>query len=319
MKQLSHAVVGRRALCRAGLLLLNLNRPATAAQQAQNRQRIDAENPAANQRHHDGADADAAAADMPPPPKPWPPLPRRSSTFSDSRLPSHFMLAPCCGWVMQAVHSGRAARPTTALYLTGRPLVEQIASRGYPSSHDCTDFGFRRANSLLLQAFSGLRAVGLLAGCASTVTTRVTNFNQWPANAAGSTFSFITRTGPGELEQATYQQYVQTELEKRGFKRAPAAQAGRLQIELTTGSRSEEKTTFAPVYQDSPSTCRPTAMWPAASTRACGPTTRSARAMWATGAINTVIQITTLQVRMLDSEGAPGRQVTCGVRVARRL
>ncbi len=148
--------------------------------------------------------------------------------------------------------------------------------------------------------------LGWLAGCASTVTTRVTSFNQWPANAAGSTFSFITRTGtPGELEQATYQQYVQAELEKRGFKRAPAAQAGRLQIELTTSSRSEEKTTFAPVYQDSPVYLPPYRdaagrFYPGIWTYdPFGPRYVGDRV------INTVIQTTTLQVRMLDGEGAP--------------
>jgi hypothetical protein len=145
-----------------------------------------------------------------------------------------------------------------------------------------------------------------LAGCASTVTTRVTNFNQWPASAAGSTFSFITRTGsPGELEQATYQQYVQTELEKRGFRRAQGAQPGRLQIELTTGNRSEEKTSFAPVYQDSPVYLPPYRdaagrFFPGVWTYdPFGPRYVGDRV------VNTVVQIATLQVRMLDGDGAP--------------
>ncbi len=144
-----------------------------------------------------------------------------------------------------------------------------------------------------------------LAGCASTVTTRVTNFNQWPANAAGSTFSFVTRTGPGELEQATYQSYVQAELERLGLKRAAGAQPGRLQVELTTGNRSEEKTSFAPVYQDTPVYLPPfrdaagryyPGIW---SYDPFGPRYVGDRA------IRTVIQVTTLNVRMLDSEGAP--------------
>lgn len=149
-------------------------------------------------------------------------------------------------------------------------------------------------------------ALAWLAGCASTVTTRVTSFNQWPADVAGSTFSFITRAGaPGELEQATYQQYVQTEMEKRGFKRAPAAQAGRLQIDLTTGNRSEERTTFAPVYQDSPVYLPPYRdaagrFYPGIWTYdPFGPRYVGDRV------VNTVIQVTTLQVRMLDIEGAP--------------
>ena len=61
----------------------------------------------------------------------------------------------------------------------------------------------------------------LLTACASPLTTRVTSFNQWPADAAGSTFSYITPVDiTRQLEQATYENYVQAELEKRGLKRA---------------------------------------------------------------------------------------------------
>jgi len=45
------------------LLLLHLDGIATAAQEAEHRERVDAEDPAGNQRDRDGADADAAAAD----------------------------------------------------------------------------------------------------------------------------------------------------------------------------------------------------------------------------------------------------------------
>lgn len=67
----THTVIGGRALCRAGLRHLGRGRFAT--QHAQNGQRIDAENPATNQRHHDRTDADAAATEQaaqPTPPQP---------------------------------------------------------------------------------------------------------------------------------------------------------------------------------------------------------------------------------------------------------
>jgi hypothetical protein len=96
-----------------------------------------------------------------------------------------------------------------------------------------------------------LGVAALLTACASPITTRVTSFNQWPADAAGSTFSYITpMDSTRQLEQATYEGYVQAELEKRGLKRAPAGENGRLQVDVATSSRSEEKTWLQPVYQD---------------------------------------------------------------------
>src|SRR6188474_331947 len=105
-------------------------------------------------------------------------------------------------------------------------------------------FPLRLALAMLLAA--------LLTACASPITTRVTSFNQWPADTAGATFSYITPLDTTrQLEQATYEGYVQTELEKRGLKRAPAGQAGRLQVDVATSSRSDEKTWLQPIYQDS--------------------------------------------------------------------
>lgn len=102
-----------------------------------------------------------------------------------------------------------------------------------------------------LRTWLALGVTALLTACASPITTRVTSFNQWPADAVGSTFSYISPVDTTrQLEQATYEGYVQAELEKRGLKLAPAGQAGRLQVDVATSSRSEEKTWLQPVYQD---------------------------------------------------------------------
>jgi Domain of unknown function (DUF4136) len=91
----------------------------------------------------------------------------------------------------------------------------------------------------------------LLTACASTITARVTSFNQWPADMAGSTFSYITAVNPSrELEQASYESLVQAELEKLGLKRAAAGQVGRVQVDVAATHRAEDKTYMAPVYQD---------------------------------------------------------------------
>ncbi|RYX93530.1 MAG: DUF4136 domain-containing protein [Comamonadaceae bacterium] len=96
-----------------------------------------------------------------------------------------------------------------------------------------------------------LPAILLLAACASPITTKVTSFNQWPVDVAGSTFSYITPAElANDLEQATYAGYVQTELEKQGLKRAPAGQVGRIQVDLQTGNGTKEKKYREAVYQD---------------------------------------------------------------------
>ena len=49
-----------------------------------------------------------------------------------------------------------------------------------------------------------LLVTALLTACASPITARVTSFNQWPADVAGSTFNFLTPIDTTrELEQAT--------------------------------------------------------------------------------------------------------------------
>jgi Domain of unknown function (DUF4136) len=112
-------------------------------------------------------------------------------------------------------------------------------------------FLMTRFMPLSLRSWLALAVVTLLTACASPITTRVTSFNQWPADAAGSTFSYITPVdATRQLEQATYEGHVQAELEKRGLRLAPPGQAGRFQVDVAASSRSEEKTWMQPVYQD---------------------------------------------------------------------
>jgi Domain of unknown function (DUF4136) len=165
----------------------------------------------------------------------------------------------------------------------------------------------------LKRHFSSLTRLGmaaallsLLAACASPITARVTSFNQWPANAAGSTFSYVSRTdNTRELEQATYENYVQAELEKRGLVRAPAGQAGRMQVDVTTSNRSEQRTYLQPIYQDN-------YVYLPGYRDAAG---RIYPGVWTLDPfgpryvgdrqINTTLQTSTLQLRLLDSQGAP--------------
>lgn len=107
----------------------------------------------------------------------------------------------------------------------------------------------RAARMARLAATLGLAA--LVAACASPITAKVTSFNQWPADAAGSTFSFIRPADQlNDLEQQAYESQVQTALEKLGLRRAPPGQVGRFQADVVTGNRAEERKYREAVYQD---------------------------------------------------------------------
>ena len=163
-------------------------------------------------------------------------------------------------------------------------------------------------HSALRLAQLGLAALllALLGACATPITARVTSFNQWPANAAGSTFSYVSRPDSNrELELATYESYVQGELEKRGLKRAPAGQVGRIQVDLNASNRSEERTFLQPVYQDNyvflpPYRDAAGRVFPGVWTRdPFGPRYVGDRQ------IRSTLQTNTLQLRLLDSQGSP--------------
>jgi Domain of unknown function (DUF4136) len=97
----------------------------------------------------------------------------------------------------------------------------------------------------------GLGLLALLAACASPITARVTSFSQWPANAAGSSFSYISHPNRGDdLEQETYQSYVQAELEKIGLKRGSPGQPGRFQVDMETGNGRYDRSYREPIYQN---------------------------------------------------------------------
>ncbi|KAF1047964.1 DUF4136 domain-containing protein [Xylophilus sp.] len=109
---------------------------------------------------------------------------------------------------------------------------------------------FPRLGRRTFAAFAAAAAL-LLAGCASTLDTKVTRFQAWPADGAGSTFSFGRHAAVGrELEQSTYEQYVREELERRGLRSAPAGQAGRFLVEVEASGSQRQQRYLQPMYQD---------------------------------------------------------------------
>ena len=96
-----------------------------------------------------------------------------------------------------------------------------------------------------------LLIAALLGACASSITAKVTSFNQWPADAAGAGFSFIRPAdGANDLEQQSYEKNAQLELEKFGLKRAPAGQVGRIQVDVVTGNGTRNRMYQEPIYRD---------------------------------------------------------------------
>lgn len=98
-------------------------------------------------------------------------------------------------------------------------------------------------------------SVALLTACASPIVTQVSNFNQWPSDAAGSSFSFIhPPSSPGqpppELELATYQGHARQELQKLGLREAAPGQTARLLVELGWVTQPQERTYRQPIYDD---------------------------------------------------------------------
>ncbi len=108
---------------------------------------------------------------------------------------------------------------------------------------------FYKRKLLLLPFMAAL--VALLGACASPITAKVTSFNQWPADANNASFSFIRPAdGVNDLEQRSYENNVQAELEKFGLRRAPAGQVGRIQVDVVTGNGTRNRTYREPIYRD---------------------------------------------------------------------
>ncbi|MFI5446864.1 DUF4136 domain-containing protein [Polaromonas sp. UC242_47] len=155
-----------------------------------------------------------------------------------------------------------------------------------------------------------LLASVLLSACANNIVTSVSSFNQWPQDTQGSLFTFITPPAspyapPNELEQATYQKYVQIELEKQGLQRAASGQQARLLVELSTITQAQQRTYLQPVYDDRP---------------AFYPPFRNAAGQWIPGywgpsrfgpsyvgdrVVPYLVQFNQLNVRILDTRNSP--------------
>jgi len=74
-------------------------------------------------------------------------------------------------------------------------------------------------------------AVMLLSGCATTIHSNVTAFNDWPADIQDKSYAFEAPQGADDtLEHRNYQALVATELNKLGFHQATGSEQPKLLV-----------------------------------------------------------------------------------------
>ena len=114
-----------------------------------------------------------------------------------------------------------------------------------------------------------------LIGCATTVSSEVTSFQRWPANAAGATFSFKRLANQASsLEHSSYEDLARAELVKLGLKEATmppgtptpadaiAVARGRFEVTLDYGIATKTINSKEAVWDNSPSYWHPSYFHP---------------------------------------------------------
>lgn len=76
----------------------------------------------------------------------------------------------------------------------------------------------------------------LMSGCASTIRSEVTAFNQWPADAAGRSFAFAHREGDAQnLARQTYENLVRARLLELGLRDPTPGEPAQLSVRVDYG------------------------------------------------------------------------------------
>jgi len=92
----------------------------------------------------------------------------------------------------------------------------------------------------------------LLSGCASTIRSNVTAFHDWPANLQEKTYVFErTKEQNDSLEYLNYENLVRAELNRLGFRDAPAGITPTLKVSMSYGIRGRDVREVYPVVVNS--------------------------------------------------------------------
>ena len=92
-----------------------------------------------------------------------------------------------------------------------------------------------------MKRFTSIAAVTmalLLGGCATTIRSDVTTFQQWPATVADKSYAFEAPAAQDDtLEYKSYQDLVRGELKQLGFTEAPGKSALTVSMRFNTAEQ----------------------------------------------------------------------------------
>lgn len=86
----------------------------------------------------------------------------------------------------------------------------------------------------------GMAALTLLAGCASTLSARVTTFQQWPADAQGASYRIVAPSSD-TLEAQAYSDMVRAAIGRTGLVEAQQGGSPRFDVQLDYGTTSSQE------------------------------------------------------------------------------
>ncbi len=169
----------------------------------------------------------------------------------------------------------------------------------------------------------------VLTGCASTFSTQVSNFNQWPANAHGASYTIAAQTpvaGTGaaaqggvvlsELERKTYEGYLASQLQNQGLVPAAAPARARMVADMKINARREVVQYSVPTYVPAPYYGFGYRHWPYYDDYYCdggGGFSRMGGMCLTERMVVQPIQVYQLTVRLADRAGVPVGQAAPAV------
>src|SRR5690606_5365620 len=80
-----------------------------------------------------------------------------------------------------------------------------------------------------LRLIIGVALMMVLAGCASTLSAKVTTFQQWPADAQGATYKVVPPAG-NDLEVQAFADMIRAAMWRIGLAVSPPLQATRFDV-----------------------------------------------------------------------------------------
>lgn len=82
----------------------------------------------------------------------------------------------------------------------------------------------------------------VLTGCASTISARVTSYEEWPGDAVGSTYHIVSTAGQdNNLEFQSFADMVRAAIGPTGLVEAASPEAARFDIVMDYGSQAEKR------------------------------------------------------------------------------